>query len=144
MKRGRLNEKGFTLSEILLVFAIALLIGLSMLPFIQNTRKKLVRTQCANNLSQIGLGLYIYAREHDGKFPPTLKTLYDEQYLADMTLLDCPASKNIGTFDSPDYLYAAGLSVKDPSLYPLVEDKEGNHSGRGGNVMYINGTVTWQ
>ena len=139
-----LNNRGFTLSEILLVFVIALLIGLSMLPFIRHTRKKLVRTECANNLSEIGLGLYIYAREHDGKFPPTLKTLYEEQYLSDMTLLDCPASKNIGTFDSPDYLYTTGLSVKDPSLDSLVEDKEGNHSGHGGSVMRVNGTVVWQ
>jgi len=140
-----IDNRGFTLGELLLVFVIVFLVGGLMLPFIRYSRKNMEKTICANNLRETGLALYIYAREHEGNFPPTLKTLYQEHYLADETLMDCPASKDsVGTPSSPDYIYTAGLSVKDPSLAVLVKDKANNHSPDGKNILYVNGAVAWQ
>ena len=141
----KITNNGFTLGELLLVFVVILLIGGLMLPFIRYIHKSMEQTICANNLRETGLALYIYAREHEGKFPPTLKTLYDEQYLADGNLMDCPASKeSIGTPQNPDYIYTAGLSVKDSSLGILVRDKTKNHPYGGKNILYVNGTVIWK
>ena len=138
------GHKGFTIGELIVVFAIVGAIIFLSLPFLRQVLYRRDTVTCANNLRELGLALYIYAREHSGKFPSSLKALYDEGYLSDKRLVDCSSTREVGSLEAPDYIYAAGLTVKEPSHEKLVWDKAMNHAGKGRNVLYLNGTVAWR
>jgi prepilin-type N-terminal cleavage/methylation domain-containing protein/prepilin-type processing-associated H-X9-DG protein len=119
------KQHAFTLVELLVVIAIIGILVALLLPAIQSAREAARRSQCINNLKQVGVGLHNY---HDtykelppgnisccwGTWQMAILPFIEEQQLADMYSW---LPETVGFHDF-DYAYYAS------STAPLVKNRE--------------------
>ncbi|MHA2315337.1 MAG: HEAT repeat domain-containing protein, partial [Candidatus Hermodarchaeia archaeon] len=125
------KQKGFTLIELLVVIAIiALLMGI-LLPALSAVREQSRRTVCGLNEKNMGLGLFLYANDNDGKLPlnEVDRWLFDVSYwTTDIILRTGAFDRHI--FYCPSWAqrdniifwrYGENLPAGTPESYPQPE-----------------------
>lgn len=118
MRYPRIRRRAFTLLELLVVIAIfGTVVGL-LLPAVHRVRQSAARTECKNNLHQIGVAITVYVNRK-GSFPsaaqmPSLSP--GEPSLAGLLSGDVQNRKVFHCPNDPTYFAQQGTSYEYPSV----------------------------
>lgn len=100
------KPSGFTLIELLVVIAIIAILVSLLLPAVQQAREAARRTQCRNNLKQLGIALHNYHDVHR-RFPPSGQWSVDAS-----DALHQPTAARSWMFHVLPYIEASNLSAQ--------------------------------
>jgi prepilin-type processing-associated H-X9-DG protein len=128
-----------------ILFMIGMFAGM-LIPAVAGGQEMARRSACVSNLTIIGKGCTLYAMDHQQMFPPDLQSVVP-LVGNDAKVFTCRATGHQpGPLDSlnqwTDYVYVPGCKADDTVAIVAFENP-GNHGGKGGNVLYSDGSVAW-
>jgi hypothetical protein len=148
-KFGKSSVKNIAVVVAAIVGVLLVFSAPAVIPALATCREAARRASCQNNLTQIGLGIKTFAKEHNDEFPKSLNDLYP-RYINDPSVFICPASNdkigdlnNIDSWSSYEVVFSGKL-IDDKDLVAL-QDKNGHaHRPGGRNYLFGDGKVKYR
>ena len=114
----------------------------------RSSRDRARRGSCMGNLKQMGMGLHMFAMDHNEAFPEDISALYPK-YIGP-GVFKCtsdesvPKIKEIKPGTQISYVYVRELTEKDsPDSIVAYDASPDFHGGEGRNVLFLDGHVKW-
>ncbi len=106
------------------------------------------RGRCMSNLAQIGKASKMYQMDHADQWPPTLADLVPDYIGPNPRIFWCPSCGRptgalTNLMDWTSYVCVPLASNAPPQVVQAFCPPE-NHAGKGANVLFADGSVTWE
>ncbi|MGD2174185.1 MAG: type II secretion system protein [Candidatus Brocadiaceae bacterium] len=150
-------RKGFSVTELLVVMCIVAAMAGLLLPALGQARLRARRSQCLNNVHQVGLGYGMYLVDFGNEWPcfdgrsedaGVVFAVLATDYLEDIGVFNCPfADRYFADWEGEelvhyDYWQDPDIPVTPADLRGVYGDAVANHD-EGSHLLCADGHVVW-
>lgn len=127
-----LQQRGFTLIEILVVIAIIGILASILFPVFAKAREKARTSTCQSNLKQMGIAFEMYRADWDQTYPPAYLWKTNLQpYIKTLAVNKCPSRPNLPVWFGQGY----NIGCADPFVAGFPQQCEAAIHNPGDKIL---------